>query len=150
MDRECIVQPEETQNLKQMKICDIEEIDLICTKKLNSFGIYTAEDLLIHGAMRSERKRLAEESGIDESKILSWVHLTDLFRIKGIGPQYGRLLRAVGVNTITELRTQRAENLYARIVAVSDDNENTSTIPSLSQIADYINQANELEPVISY
>jgi len=142
--------PDRETKKSKMKITDIEGIDSIYAKKLNVFGIFTAEDLLVHGAMRSERKKIAEESGIDESKILTWVNMTDLFRIKGIGPQYGRLLHAIGVNTITELRIQKAENIYTKLVEVRDEKKITRTIPSLSQISDYINQAIELEPVISY
>ena len=39
-------------------------------------------------------------------KILKWVNMADLYRIKGVGSEYSELLEAAGVDTIKELRNR--------------------------------------------
>jgi predicted flap endonuclease-1-like 5' DNA nuclease len=50
---------------------------------------------------------LAETTGMEESKILTFVNHADLIRIKGIGPQFAELLEASGVDTVKELATRK-------------------------------------------
>lgn len=61
------------------KIDDIEGIGPAMADKLRSAGIRTVEGLLKAG-----RKSIASSSGIDEKKILKWVNMADLYRIKGV------------------------------------------------------------------
>ncbi len=133
-----------------MKITEIEGIGKIYADKLNAIGIITTEDLLVHGATKSERKELAEETGIADARILTWVNMADLLRIKGVGSQFAELLHAAGVDTVKELRTRNAENLHAKLVEVQEEKKITRTVPALSQVTDYISQAKDLDPVISY
>jgi hypothetical protein len=44
--------------------------------------------------------KLAEESGIDEKRILTWVNLADLMRLNGVGKQFAELLEAAGVDSV--------------------------------------------------
>ena len=102
------------------------------------------------GASRSGRKKIAEDSGIDESKILDWVNMADLFRIKGVASQFAELLKAAGVDTVKELRNRNAENLHAKLVEVQEEKKITRSVPGLSQVTDYIEQAKSLEPIVTY
>lgn len=133
-----------------MKVIEIEGIGAIFAEKLNKIEIFTDEDLLVHGATRTGRKRIAAETGIFESRILSWVNMVDLCRIKGIGPQFAELLHAAGVDTVNELKNRNAENLHAKLVDVQAEQKITKAVPALSQVIDFINQAKGLEPVVSY
>ena len=54
------------------------------------------------------RKALQEKSGISGTRILGWIHMADLFRIEGIGPEYAELLECSGVDTAKELRNRNA------------------------------------------
>jgi predicted flap endonuclease-1-like 5' DNA nuclease len=131
-------------------IADIEGIGPVLEEKLKSAGINSVEKLLEVGATKSGRKKLADETSIDESKILNWVNKADLYRIKGIGTQFSELLEAAGVDTVKELRNRNAENLYAKLVEVQEAKKLTRAVPALSQIEDFINQAKELPPVVTY
>ena len=133
-----------------MKITEIEGIGQVYADKLKNAGVLTVEELLVKGATKSGRKSLAEKTGIDESKILSWVNMADLFRIKGVGQQFAELLHAAGVDTVKELRTRNAENLHAKLVEIHVEKKITRTVPGLSQVSHYINQAMNLDPVITY
>ena len=132
------------------KISEIEGIGPAYAEKLAGAGIKTVENLLETGATKGGRKKLAADSGIDEAKILDWVNMADLFRIKGIGPQFAELLKASGVDTVKELKNRNADNLYAKLVEVQAEKKITRAVPAKSQVADYIEQAKVLNPVISY
>ncbi|HUH72861.1 MAG TPA: DUF4332 domain-containing protein [Chitinophagales bacterium] len=133
-----------------MKIEEIEGIGPVYAEKLANASIKTVEGILKAGATRSGRKKIAEESGISEAKILDWVNMADLFRIKGVASQFAELLKASGVDTVKELRTRNAENLHAKLTEVNAEKKLTRVVPALSQVTDFIEQAKGLEPVITY
>ena len=93
---------------------------------------------------------IAAGSDIDEGKILDWVNMADLFRIKGIASQFAELLKASGVDTVKELRNRNAENLHAKLEEVNAAKSLTRVVPSLDKIADFIEQAKNLEPVVTH
>ena len=132
------------------KITEIEGIGPAYQEKLAAAGVKTVEGLLELGASKSGRKKIAEDSGLDESQILVWVNMADLFRIKGVASQFEELLKAAGVDTVKELRTRNAENLHAKLVEVQEEKKITRTVPALSQVTDFIEQAKKLEPMVTY
>ena len=132
------------------KITDIEGIGPVFEEKLAGAGVKTVEGLLEAGATKAGRKKLAADSGIDEGKILDWVNMADLFRIKGIASQFAELLKAAGVDTVKELRNRNAENLHTKLVEVQEEKKITRTVPALSQVTDFVEQAKALDPIVTY
>ncbi len=128
----------------------IEGIGEVFKGKLSQAGVTTVEGLLEKGATKAGRKALAEESGIDEAKILDWVNMADLFRISGIGSQFAELLKAAGVDTVKELRTRNPENLHAALTKTQEEKGLTKVVPPLSKVEDFVEQAKNLDPVVSY
>ncbi|MFC3881254.1 DUF4332 domain-containing protein [Algoriphagus namhaensis] len=128
----------------------IESIGPAFKEKLAAAGVTTVEGLLEKGATKTGRKGIAEASGIAEGKILDWVNMADLFRIKGVGSQFAELLKAAGVDTVKELRNRNAANLHAALVKTQAEKGLTRAVPSESQVAGYIDSAKELEPVVTY
>jgi predicted flap endonuclease-1-like 5' DNA nuclease len=139
----------EFKNLK-MKITKIEGIGQVYADKFKNAGVVTIEDLLVEGGTKSGRKNLAEQTGIEESKILTWVNMADLFRIKGVGSQFSELLHAAGVDTVKELKTRNAENLHARLVEVQEKTKITRAVPTLSQVSDFVSQSGSLPPIVTH
>lgn len=133
-----------------MKITKIEGIGQVYADKFKNAGVVTVENLLIEGGTKSGRKNLAEQTGIEESKILTWVNMADLFRIKGVASQFSELLHAAGVDTIKELKTRNAEHLHTKLVEVQKEKKITRTVPGLSQVSDFISQAGSLPPIVTY
>jgi len=131
-------------------ITDIEGIGPVFAENFKNADVNSVEKLLEAGASKSGRKKLAEATGIDESKILNWVNKADLFRIKGIGSQFSELLEAAGVDTVKELKNRNAANLYAKLVEVQEATKLTRAVPALKQIEDFIEQAKELDAKITY
>ncbi len=132
------------------KITEIEGIGPVYQEKLAAAGVKTVEGLLEAGASKAGRKKIADESGLDESKILVWVNMADLFRINGVASQFAELLKAAGVDTVKELRNRNAENLHAKLVEVQEEKKITRSVPALSQVEDFIEQAKKLEPMVTY
>jgi predicted flap endonuclease-1-like 5' DNA nuclease len=90
-------------------ILDIEGIGPVYAEKLGAVNIKTVEQLLEVGATKKGRSSLANETGIDEKRILRWVNMADLFRIKGVAEETSDLLEATGVDTVKELATRNAD-----------------------------------------
>lgn len=132
------------------KIIEIEGIGPVYAEKLGLANIKTVEGLLETGKDKSGRKKIAEASGLDEGKILDWVNMADLFRIKGVSSQNAEILKAAGVDTVKELRNRNAENLHAKIAEVNAEKKLVRQIPSLSLVQGFIEQAKELAPVVTH
>lgn len=133
------------------KISDIEGIGSSYAAKLNNANIKTTSALLKAGASKKGRNELAEKTGIDESLILKWVNMADLYRIKGIGSEYSELLEKAGVDTVKELRNRNAENLHAKIKEInSKGKELVRQLPGLNVVKSWIEQAKTLPPMITY
>jgi len=131
-------------------ISAIEGIGPAYAAKLNSVGIRSVEALLQRACTPKGRKELAEATGIDSKRILEWTNMADLFRIKGISSQYAELLEAAGVDTVKELRNRNAENLYNKMREVNAEKKLVRQTPSLNQVKGFVEQAKQLEPMISY
>lgn len=76
--------------------------------------------------------------------------MADLFRIKEIASQFAELLKADGVDTVKELRNRNAENLHTKLAEVQEEKKITRTVPALSQVTDFVEQAKALDPVVTY
>lgn len=132
------------------KIVEIEGIGETYAEKLQAVGIKTTEDLLNACATPAGRKKIAEETGISGKLILKWTNHADLFRIKGVAGQFAELLEAAGVDTVKEFRHRVAANLHPKMVEVNEAKNLCNRVPSVSELEKMIEQAKELEPVITY
>ena len=93
---------------------------------------------------------MEEKTGIRGDLILTWVNHADLFRVKGVGPQFAELLEAAGVDTVKELRTRKAANLAAKMAEINEAKHLCKRTPVEKEVAKYIELAQKLEPVVSY
>ena len=131
-------------------ITDIEGIGPAIQKKLAKANVRSVGGLLKEGATKKGRKAIAEASGVDEGKVLDFVNMADLFRVKGIAGQFAELLKASGVDTIKELRNRKPENLHAKLLEVNAAKKLTRVVPGLKQVTNFVDQAKQLEPVVKY
>ncbi|MGB3586141.1 MAG: DUF4332 domain-containing protein [Tunicatimonas sp.] len=131
-------------------ITDIEGIGVTNQKKLAKAGVHSVNSLLKEGASKSGRKKIADASKIDESKILTFVNMADLFRIKGVAGQFAELLKASGVDTVKELRNRNPENLHAKLLETNKSKKLTRIVPGAKQITDFVEQAKKLDPMVTH
>ncbi len=78
--------------------------------------------------------------------------MADLFRIKGIGPEYSELLEKAGVDTVKELRHRIPEHLHAKLEEVNkaEGQPLVRVLPGLKAVQSWIEEAKHLEPIITY
>ena len=132
------------------KIIDIEGVGDVYAEKLQAAGINKASDLLEKCAAPKGRKALAEETGISEKLILRWTNHADLFRVSGVGPQFAELLEAAGVDTVKEFRHRVPENLQPKLEELNAQRNICGRVPAVAEIQKMVDQAKELEPIVSY
>jgi len=136
--------------MAKTKVIEIEGIGPVYAEKLQAIGIQYLEDLLEQGATPKGREAIAEKTGISPDLILRWVNHADLFRIKGIGPEYAELLEAAGVDTVPELARRNPANLYQALKQANEKRERVRRLPDEAQVADWIEQAKALPRIITY
>jgi len=132
------------------KVVDIEGVGEVYAEKLIAAGIKTDAELLEKCAKPSGRKALEEATGISGKLILKWTNHCDLYRIKGVGPQFAELLEASGVDTVKELKHRVAANLAAKLLQVNEEKHLVRRVPVESEIQAMIDQAKELPAAVEY
>jgi len=132
------------------KIIDIEGVGDAYAEKLTAAGINKVSQLLEKCAGPKGRQELAEATEISEKLILRWTNHADLFRIKGVGPQFAELLEAAGVDTVKEFRHRVAENLQPKLEEVNAEKHICGRVPALVEVQKMIARAKELEPKVTY
>ncbi len=128
----------------------IEGIGNVYAEKLRAAGVRGTNDLLKKGSTKQGRQSIAALAGVSEKLVLEWVNHADLFRIKGIGPEYADLLEEAGVDTVMELAQRNPDNLYAKIVEVNAEKHLVRRLPTLNMIKAWVAQAKQLPRVIQY
>jgi predicted flap endonuclease-1-like 5' DNA nuclease len=129
---------------------DIEGVGKVFAAKLEAAGIRSVDALLEAGKSPAGRRKVAADSGIAEDRILKFVNHCDLMRIKGVGPQISELLESAGVDTVKELRRRNAENLHAAMAETNAKRNLMNQLPGAGQVQGFIDQAKEMEPMVTY
>ncbi|MGF1511055.1 MAG: DUF4332 domain-containing protein [Myxococcota bacterium] len=132
------------------KLSEIEGIGTYCAAKLQAIGVTSIETLLERGRTPSGRREMSNACEMDGARILRWINMADLMRIKGVGEEYSDLLEAVGVDTVKELRQRVPENLLQKMKAVNEEKKLVRQLPTLAGVTSWIEQAKELDDRIEY
>lgn len=131
-------------------IKDIEGIGPAYAEKLAVADITTTDDLLSACKTPAMRTTLAEKTGFETRTLLDWANKADLMRINGVAEEYSDLLEASGVDTVKELATRNAENLATKMAEVNTEKNLTNALPGEAKVADWIEQAGTMEPMLEY
>ena len=116
-------------------------------RRLRKVGIANTLDLLVYGRTVAARQLLADRTRLPIEKIVCWVALADLMRVRGIGPDVARLLTAAGVRTLADL--QRSDP-GATAIALHDVNKLrrlSPNPPGAESLAYWIDQSRRL-PIV--
>ena len=131
-------------------VIEVEGIGPVYVKKLNDAGIKNTDQLLNACKTKAMRLKLAADSGIDESHILRFANMVDLFRIHGVGSEYADLLEASGVDTVKELATRNPANLTAKMAEVNNEKKLVRRIPTEKMVEKWVNEAKTLPGALEY
>lgn len=132
------------------RIEQIEGIGPSMGAALRDAGINTVDQLLNAACDKQGRSELAAKTKIAEARLLKWVNMADLFRVRGIASQYAELLEGAGVDTVKELRQRNAENLSAKMNEVNERKHLVRKTPSVKVVSAWIEQAKTLPPKITH
>ncbi len=114
-------------------------------------GIRSVEKLLAAGTTPAARAALAERTGIDPARLLTWINHADLFRVKGVAGQYAELLEVVGVDTVVELGNRNPANLHAALGAANHGSRKlVRQVPGPDAIVAWVEQAASLDRIVTY
>jgi predicted flap endonuclease-1-like 5' DNA nuclease len=131
-------------------IMDINGIGPLLADKLKKVGIRTTAKLLEAAKSAKGRKTLAARIGVDEKTILRWANLADRMRIKGVGEDYAKLLQAVGVDTVKELKYRNVAKLASAMRDANKKNKLVRLLPSERRVQRWIDHAKQLPLKITY
>lgn len=131
-------------------IREIEGIGDAYASQLEGVGVKTLDDLLDKGSSKAGRTQMAEQSGVSEDLILKWVNRADLARVKGIGGEYADLLEAAGVDSVPELALRVPENLHAKLESVNEVKNLVRRLPTVSEVAEWIEHAKSLDRAVTH
>jgi predicted flap endonuclease-1-like 5' DNA nuclease len=131
-------------------ITKIEGIGPDAAAALRSVGIRTTTALLEAAKSSKGRLALKDKTGFDEQRILAWANMADRMRIKGIGEEYAELLRAVGVDTVRELKYRNPAKLAKSMADANKKRKLVRLLPSANTVERWIENAKKLPPKISY
>jgi predicted flap endonuclease-1-like 5' DNA nuclease len=118
--------------------------------RLKAVGIRTTVSLLDAAKGPRERKRLAEQTGLDEKRILGWANAADRMRIKGVGGEYSSLLQAAGVDTVKELKYRNPAKLARAMAEANGRRKLARVLPSDHAVVRWIEQAKRIALKITY
>ena len=131
-------------------IAEIEGIGPSFAKKLKAVGVRSTAKLLDRAKDPKGRRALAEESGIDEGRILKWANMADLMRIRGVAEEYSELLEAAGVDTVKEMKRRNAANLATKMQEINAKKKLVRLLPSEKRVAAWVEHAKKLDPMMTY
>ena len=131
-------------------VSEISGIGPDVADRLKLAGIRTTTRLLDLAKGPKERKRLAEKTGLDEKRILSWANTADRMRIKGVGADYAGLLQAAGVDTVKELKYRNPSNLAKAMADANKKRRLVRLLPSEKVVRRWIENARILPLKITY
>ncbi len=134
--------------METYRISDIEGIGPKLSVKLERVGISTVDALLNECSTRSGRKEVCKKTGISEDKLLKWVNLVDLFRVKGVAIEYTELLEASGVEAIEELRNADPQKLYDKMVKINSAKKFVLQVPSLPEVESIVCNARTVKALV--
>lgn len=117
-------------------------------QQLLTVNIANTQSLLLHCCTKEGRQRVAKASGIDEKQLLAWVHRLDLFRVKGIGGDYATLLSTLGVETLKDLASKRADALHSKMSEVNKAQQIVRQLPTQRRVEQWVAKARDLSPKV--
>lgn len=129
-------------------LTDIEGIGKAYAQKLFAAGIKTQEELLEACAKPSDRKKVAQASGISDKLVLKWANRADLARVKGVGEEYADLLELAGVDSVPELAHRNAANLQQKMSDINEQKHVVRKVPSVSHVEKWIGAAKGMRRAI--
>ena len=129
------------------KFPGVEEETLI---KLKSAGIKTSLHLFKRVKTPEDREKLTAELGIDNGELLELTKLTEMVRIKWVGPVFARIFLDSGTDTVQKVSEADANKFYKKLVEINREKHYTKSNFTLSDVELCVKVAGMVPKVIEY
>lgn len=120
----------------------LEQIASVATRAeihaLRRAGLRTTDELAWHGATPAMRTELARRTGIPLPRLAVLAALSDLMRLRGIGPDAARILHAAGCQSIGDLQRADPRALADAIKHVNDRTRLSTNPPRAENLVAWI------------
>lgn len=118
--------------------------------KLKSLGVGNTMQLFDKVKTKKERDELAKKLGLKRDALLDLVKLTDLSRVKWIGPIFARIFLDSGVDTAEKVAKAKAEILFKKLMEINNRKKYTKGRFTLKDIELCISVAKDVPKEIKY
>jgi hypothetical protein len=132
------------------KLKEFRGVDVGHIERLIALGIKNSDQLLKAGQTKTQRKALANESGIPEKKILERVKLSDLARLPGVKGIRARLYYDAGVDCVEKLAGWEPESLRIMVTKYVERTGFDGIPPLPKEVSSTIANAKKLPKVVVY
>lgn len=105
---------------KPIVLADFPELEPEIIQKLALLGIKNTKQLFPHVLTHESRADLALKNQIDVEDVLELTKLTDVARMKWVGPKFARLLVASDYDTVEKVANSDYQELYQALVNVNE------------------------------
>jgi len=126
---------------------DLVDCEFIKSEHVKAFvklKIETTAQLAEALATPAKRADISKKTSAPAAEIEEYGRITDLLRIKGVGPRIARLMRVCGIQHVTGLKSAAAADLLKLMAQNNDVHHITNTLPLVETVQDWINQAKAL------
>ena len=107
---------------KPINLRDFPGVNPEVIRKLDKIGIKNTKQFFAIVLTREERNEFAGQNQIEYEDILELTKLTDLARMKWVGPKFARLLVESEYDTVEKVVNSNYEELYHALVLTNEDN----------------------------
>lgn len=135
---------------KPNMISDFSDISSETVNKLVKAGIKNTKEIYDNVLTKTDRQKLSELSGADESDILKLTKLADLSRIKWVGVTFAQMLYAIGLDTVGKVADSNPEEVYSRIRNLNNERQIYKGQIGLNDMRILVNEAKQLPLDIEY
>lgn len=141
---------ESNSNIIGRPLTDLKGMPDEAIKKLMASGIKTVAEFLKAGISPSGRRNLSKITNLSTKTILTWCNYADLLRLDGVGPDLATLFEDSGVDTIKELWSRNAANLYDQMVTINNKKHYVRRLPSVTELDKIIRMAKTFDGTLVY
>lgn len=106
---------------KPVKLSDFPGVDPDVVRRLEEAGIKNTKQLFEHVQTSAEREQFAAEYQIDPDDLFELTKLTDVARLKWVGPKFARLLVDSEYDTVAKVAASDPAALYADLVRTNEE-----------------------------
>ena len=106
---------------KPINLKDFPGVNPEVIQKLDQMGIKNTKQLFANVLTREERNEFTQQNQIEYEDILELTKLTDVARLKWVGPKFARLLIESEYDTVEKVAKSNYEELYQALVHTNEE-----------------------------